>query len=185
MKKLTFTIITLLALGFHGTFAQSSVAPSTVAVDIPAHAYLAISGTSSLVMPFTKPTAAGLAIVAPTANSSLWLNYYSSVVSTTSSAAGRTISVKTSALIPGVDIKVAAATPVMTNGSGTGGAGSAALILTATDQGIVSGIGSCQTGTGTGSGSQLTYNVLANLATYSSLIASTPTVTVTYTMTDL
>ena len=184
MKKLTFAIITLLTLGFHGTFAQSSAAPSTVAVDIPAHAYLAISGGSILVMPFTKPTAAGLAIVAPVANSSLWLNY-SSVVTTTSAAAGRTISVKTSALIPGVDIKVAAATPVMTNGSGTGGAGSAALILTATDQGIVSGIGSCQTGTGTGSGSQLTYNVLANLATYSSLIASTPTVTVTYTMTDL
>lgn len=184
MKKLSFAVITLLALGFHGTFAQSSNAASTVTVDIPAHAYLAIAGTSSLTMPFTKPTAAGLAIVAPTANSTLWLNY-SSIVTAVSAAAGRTISVKTSALIPGVDVKVAAATPVMTNGNGTGGVGSAALILTATDQSIVTGIGSCQTGTGTNSGSQLTYDVLANLATYGSLIASTPVVTVTYTMTEL
>lgn len=184
MKKLTFTVVSLLVLGFHGTFAQTSTAPSTVTVDIPAHAYLAIAGTSTLSMPFTKPTAAGLAIIAPADNSTLWLNY-SSIVTTTSAAAGRTISVKTSALIPGVDIKVAAATPVMTNGNGTGGLGSAALVVTATDQSIISGIGSCQTGTGTNSGSNLTYSILANLATYSSLIASTPTVTVTYTMSEL
>jgi hypothetical protein len=184
MKRLTFTIIALLTLGFYGTFAQSSSATSTVAVDIPAHAYLAIAGTSSLVMPFTRPTAAGLAIVAPAANSSLWLNF-SSIVTTTSAAAGRTISVKTSSLIPGVDVQVAAATPVMTYGNGAGGTGSAALIVSTTDQSIVSAIGSCQTGVGTGSGSNLTYNILANLATYSALIASTPTVTVTYTMSDL
>lgn len=185
MKKLSFAIITLLAIGFHGAFAQSNTGASTVTVDIPAHAYLAIAGTTSLSMPFTRPTAAGSVIVAPSANSSLWLNY-SSVGSTASNTAGgRTISVKTSALIPGVDIKVASATPVMTNGNGSGGVGTAALTLTTTDQTNVSAIGSCNTGTGVNSGSQLTYSVLANLATYSALVGSTPVVTVTYTMSDL
>ncbi len=179
MKKLSFAIITLLALGFHGTFAQTS--SSTATVDIPAYAKLGFSGVTSLTMPLLASNTAGSEIVAPTNNSTLWLNY-SSI--TTTAVSTYTIKVKIGAVIPGVNINLTAATPVMTNGSGAGGTGSASQVITAIDQPIVTGIGSCQTGAGDGSGSNLTYAVSVNKAAYASLVKSTPVVTVTYTMAE-
>ncbi len=179
MKKLSFAVITLLTLGFHGTFAQTSSSTSTV--DIPAYALLGFTGAASLTMPFVAASIPGAEIVAPADNSTLWLNY-SSVTSTAISL--YTIKVKISALIPGVDIRLTAANPDMTTGSGTGGTGSAAQVITATDQPIVTGIGSCQTGSGSGAGSNLTYAISVNKTAYASLFKSAPVVTVTYTMAE-
>lgn len=176
MKKLSFAVITLLTLGFHGTFAQTS----TATVDIPAYALLALNGTTSLTMPFVASSTAGAAIEAPTNNTGLWLNY-SSV--TTTAISTYTIKVKIDKLIPGVDISLTAATPLMTSGFGTGGSGSAAQVITTTDQSVVTGIGSCQTGTGN-VGSNLTYAISVNTATYDQLFKSAPVVTVTYTMAE-
>jgi len=157
----------------------------TIGIEIPELALVDIepSGSKNITMDFTLPTEAGLPIVTPTNNTALWLNY-SSIKSVSDPT--RTISVKLDALVAGVDIKVTAAAAVAAGG-GTKGSPSAQLTLTATDQTIISGIGSAYTGTGAFSGHNLTYELAfgtTGVANYSDLTASTNTATVTYTISD-
>ena len=87
------------------------------------------------------------------------------------------------AVVPGLDVRVQAATATGSNGGGTLGtiAGSA-ITLTAADQQIVSAIGASYTGDGASNGHNLTYSLHAN--NYTGLFASTPSVTVTYTIAE-
>src|SRR5690606_17013595 len=109
-------------------------------------------GSKNITMNFTAPTEAGMPLTAPTTNNALWLNY-SSIKSTANPV--RTISVKLTALLPGVDVKVTAAAAT---GSGDGALGTPAaqLTLTAADQTIISDIGSAYTGDGANNGHNLT-----------------------------
>ena len=159
MKKLTFAIIAFLGLGISGTFAQDvSSDAHTVTIDIPNVTLLDIepSGSKNIGMAFTANGEAGLGLTNPAANTALWLNY-TSVVPT---GVSRKIVVKyTAAGLPGVDVKVTPATPVITGG-GTGGTAGAQVTLSTTDQAIVTGIGSVFTGNGASSGVNLTYNMM-------------------------
>ena len=185
IQKVSLVIVSLIGLGIHTTFAQDTKTDNhTVAITIPEVSLLdlELSTSKNLTMDFVAPTEAGNAITSPLNNTTLWLNY-SSIVEPTGVDASRTVSVKASATIPGVDLKVTAGADA---GAGAGTKGTpvgGGVTLTTTDQTLISGIGSCWTDTGTSKGHQLTYAVsLTSAATYSSLLSGTNTITVTYTL---
>lgn len=162
----------------------------TIAVSIPEVALVDIESATSknISMGFTAPTEAGLPLTPPADNSTLWLNY-SSIKTSTGADTSRTISVKLSPVIVGVDVKVAAAAY---SGSGEGTVGtspSSPLTLTTTDQPLLTGIGSVYTGNGVSNGHNLTYSVnygtTGGTAVYADLVANpTASTTVTYTISD-
>ena len=184
MKKLTFAFIAFLGLGTVGAFAQDTQTDNhTVTIDVPNVTLLDIepSGSKNIAMSFVAPIEAGLGLTNPTANTALWLNYTSVVPA----GVTRKIVVKyTTAGLAGVDVKVTPGTPVI-SGGGTGGTSGAQVTLTASDQIIVTGIGSVFTGNGASSGVNLTYNVDAPSAGFGSLVAATTPVSVTYTLMDI
>lgn len=161
----------------------------TIAVSIPEVALVDIESATSknISMGFTAPTEAGLPLTTPADNSTLWLNY-SSIKTSTGADTSRTISVKLSPVIVGVDVKVAAAA-YSGSGEGTVGISSGQLTLTTTDQSILTGIGSVYTGNGVSNGHNLTYSVnygtTGGTAVYADLVANpTASTTVTYTISD-
>ena len=184
MKKLSLAIIACFGLSF-GAFAQDTKTDNhDVTIVIQEVAILDIHSTGAsknITQTFTAPTEAGLALVAPPADATLWLNY-SSIVTAAAPDNVRKVSVKISATVPGVNIQVAAATPT---GTGTLGSGSTVTALSTTDQDIITAIGSCYTGDGASVGSNLTYTLTTLNADYGTLVAgTTPPVTVTYTLSD-
>ncbi len=185
MKKLTLAIIAVFGFGV-STYAQDTNTDNhTVTITIPEVALLDIelAGSKNITTSFTAPTEAGLGIVAPTSGlNSLWLNY-SSIVTASGPDMSRTVSVKASGLIAGTALNVTAGVPVITGG-GTGGTPVAITAITATDQTIITGIGSVWTGDGVSSGSNITYALTAPASSYGSLVAGTTAVTVTYTLSD-
>ena len=186
MKKLTFAFIAFLGLGTVGAFAQDTQTDNhTVTIEVPNVVLIDIepSGSKNIAMSFIAPTEAGVGLTNPVANTALWLNYTSVLVS--GGAASRKIVVKyTTVGLPGVDVKVTPASPVITGG-GTGGTSGAMVTLTSTDQSIVTGIGSVFTGNGASSGVNLTYAIDAPAASFASLLAATTPVSVTYTLMDM
>jgi hypothetical protein len=188
MKKLSFAALAIIGLGLQSSFAQTDTKTDnhTVGITIPEVALLdlELSTSKDITMAFTapSPSEAGNPIVAPANNTSLWLNY-SSIVEATGADVARKVTVKTSATIPGVSIKVTAGADA---GAGAGTKGTVVaggVTLTTSDQDLITGVGSCWTDTGTSKGHQLTYALsLTSAATYGSLVAGTTTVTVTYTL---
>ncbi|WP_210150551.1 hypothetical protein [Chryseobacterium scophthalmum] len=191
MKKTTITLAMSLA-----TFALSSNLKAqdtnkdnhTVTISVPEVALVDIepAATKNITLGFTAPTEAGNPVVPNTANSTLWLNY-SSIKSVADPT--RNVSVSVNAIIPGIDIHVTAAAATG-SGGGTLGTPAAQLTLSATDQTIISGIGSAFTGNGANNGHNLTYALAAGsgpggVAAYADLQATATTVaTVTYTISD-
>ena len=191
MKKSTITLAISLA-----TFTLSSNLKAqdtnkdnhTVTISVPEVALVDIepAATKNITLGFTAPTEAGNPVVPNTANSTLWLNY-SSIKSVADPT--RNVSISVNAIIPGIDIHVTAAAAT---GSGGGSLGNPAaqLTLSATDQTIISGIGSAYTGNGANNGHNLTYALAAGsgpggVAVYEDLQATATTVaTVTYTISD-
>lgn len=192
MKNLHLSIVMLALIVASTTLsaqADTKTDSHTIGIGIPEVALLDIepSASKNLTMTFVAPTEAGLPIAPPTDNTSLWLNY-SSIKAAAAPDNVRAVSVKLTAVIPGVDIKVTAAAKAGV-GFGTFGTPSAQLTLTATDQNILTGIGSAYTGNGATNGHNLTYNVnygsgVGSTANYADLTASTNTATVTYTISD-
>jgi len=160
----------------------------TISISIPEVALVDIepAAAKNIVMGFTAPIEAGLPLVAPTNNSTLWLNY-SSIKSTAD--ATRIVSVRLDALIPGVDINLTAAAAAGAGGGELGVPNGSSLTLTAADQTIISGIGSAFTGDGVSNGHNLTYALAlgngTSVAAYEDLEATTTAIaTVTYTISD-
>lgn len=191
MKKTTITLAMSLA-----TFALSSNLRAqdtnkdnhTVTISVSEVALVDIepAATKNITLGFTAPTEAGNPVIPNTANSTLWLNY-SSIKSVADPT--RNVSVSVNAIIPGIDIHVTAAAATG-SGGGLVGDPAAELILSATDQTIISGIGSAYTGNGANNGHNLTYALAAGsgpggVAVYADLQATATTVaTVTYTISD-
>lgn len=193
MKTITLSVIALAFTAVSSTLnAQTGDTKTdghTIGIGVPEVALLDIepSATKNISMSFVAPTEAGLPITAPADNTALWLNY-SSIKASTGQDVSRTVSVKLTALIPGVDIKVIAAGKTG-SGQGTFGIPSSQLTLTSSDQQILTGIGSAFTGNGANNGHNLTYSVnygsaTGSTANYSDLVANTNTATVTYTISD-
>lgn len=184
MKKLNL----LLTAGFMAiasmAFAQDALTDNhTVTVGVPEVAILDIepSASKNISLSFTAPTEAGNSLVAPAANTSLWLNYSSIVASGT---VKRTITAEIGAAITGIDLKLTAGAPA--NGVGDVGTAGSQITLSTTAQTILTGIGSCYTTDGVNNGSNLTYEVALPVSTtdYNSIFISSTAVTVTYTITD-
>lgn len=183
MKKINILTVVFFMVVFGRAYAQDTRTDfHTVGITIPTIAIVDIEPALSknITMAFTAPIEAGLPIVAPTNNASLWLNY--SYIPTTAAKTAN-VSVKMDAVVPGLDVRVQAATATGTNGGGTLGtiAGNA-ITLTAADQQIVSAIGASYTGDGAANGHNLTYSL--NATNYTGLFASTPSVIVTYTISE-
>ncbi|CAA7390428.1 hypothetical protein [Chryseobacterium fistulae] len=191
MKKLK----TNLALSFAALAISASLSAQdtntdnhTITISIPEVALVDIEPAASknITLGFTAPTEAGNPVTPTTSNTTLWLNY-SSIKSVADPT--RNVSVKVNAVIPGIDINVTAASATG-SGAGTLGTPSAQLTLSASDQTIVSGIGSAYTGNGANNGHNLTYALAAGsgpggIADYADLQATLSTVaTVTYTISD-
>lgn len=153
-----------------------------ISVVVPTVALLDLetSVSKNFTASFTKPAndEAGEKIVAPAANSTIWLNYTSIQAGTTT----KKVNVKAAPLVGGVDIHIVAAAAV--GGAGTKGTPTAGFNLLTTDQVLVSDIGSAYTSSGPTSGHQLTYTFLADDANYANLRSGSTTVTVTYTLAD-
>ncbi|AQX84191.1 hypothetical protein OZ664_10110 [Elizabethkingia sp. HX WHF] len=191
MKKLNYPLalsIVLIAVSANVKAQDKNFDSHSIAITIPKVALVDIEPAASknLTLAFTAPTEAGQPLTAPTPNSTLWLNY-SSIKSQADTT--RNVTVKLTALVPGVDIKVTAAAATG-SGGGTLGTPSAQLILSAADQTIITGIGSAYTGDGANNGHNLTYalnygSAAGSVASYSDLDATaTATATVTYTISD-
>lgn len=153
-----------------------------ISVTIPVVALLDLetSATKDFSANFTKPASdeAGNKIVAPAANSTLWLNYTSIQTLTTT----KKVNVKASVVIDGLDIHLVAA--AATTGAGTKGTPTAGFNLTTSDQVLISDIGSAYTASGPNNGHQLTYTFIADDSKYADLRSGTTPVTVTYTLAD-
>ncbi|WP_435524941.1 hypothetical protein [Chryseobacterium indoltheticum] len=120
-----------------------------------------------------------MAIVAPTTNTTKWINYTSAIAS---GGATRKITASINPVIPGVDIKIQAAA-ASGAGGGTLGTPASQVTLNAAAQTIISGIGGAFTGNGTNNGHRLTISLSAN--TYANLSARTNTaVVIVYTITE-
>lgn len=191
MKNFSYPLMlsfAFFAANVHVKAQDTNTDNHTIGITIPEVALLDIEPASSknITLAFTAPTEAGLPLVAPAPNNTLWLNY-SSIQSTAHPL--RNVTVKLNALVPGVDIKVTAAVATG-SGGGTRGTPSAQLILSAADQAIISGIGSAYTGDGANNGHNLTYALnfgggVGSVAAYGDLAAKANVVaTVTYTISD-
>lgn len=191
MKKTTITLAMSLAIFSISSNlkAQDTYTDNhTVTISVPEVALVDIepAATKNITLGFTAPTEAGNPVTPNTANTTLWLNY-SSIKSVADPT--RNVSVSVNAIIPGIDIHVTAAAATG-SGGGTLGTPAAQLTLSATDQTIISGIGSAYTGNGANNGHNLTYALAAGsgpgaVAAYADLQATASTVaTVTYTISD-
>ena len=186
MKKLTFAIIAVLGFGFGASAQVDNTDDHTVTVVVPEVALLDIETTgasTNFSLMFSAPTEEGLGLTAPPSNTTTWLNY-SSIVKPTTVAADRDISVKASALVPGVDIKVLAAAGIMTTGAGLAGTPTAQVTLTVANLPIITGVKSCFTGNGNTAGHMVTYD--ASVSSFAALVSNGAgaAVIVTYTLAD-
>jgi hypothetical protein len=182
IKRTAILLVAFINFGHFALLGQTD--NHSLTITIPAVTLIKItpSASKNLTMAFVAPTVAGDPITAPSNNTTLYLQY-SSIM--TDPASSRKISVKTSALVAGVNISVTAANPTATNLLGTGGTGSTVSTLATTDASIITGITSCATGTGATDGSNLTYSLNTGTASnYGNLRSGSSAVTITYTLSD-
>lgn len=158
-------------------FSQTS-GNSTMSLTLPVITLMDIEPTGAISMNFTAPTEAGIAIVAPAINTTKWINYTSAIAS---GGATRKITASINPVISGVDIKIQAAS-ASGAGGGTLGTPSSEVILNATSQTIISGIGGAFTGNGVNNGHRLTISLSAN--TYANLSRTNTAVVIVYTITE-
>jgi uncharacterized protein YdgA (DUF945 family) len=195
MKKLSLIIAAVFVFGVVNLVkAQDQSADNhNVTVDVPSFAILDIessNGSSNITL---EPTVNGLEAgdevsFTSVVNNNLWLNYTaiadnqgngnSPVLKT------RKISVQMDKVISGLNINLKVKADAG-NGEGTVGNSSYVnndLTLSTGSQEIIGGIGTCYTGDGANNGHQLIYSLDAD--DYSSLLAGSEEITVTYTITD-
>ncbi|WP_343664306.1 hypothetical protein [Chryseobacterium mucoviscidosis] len=150
-----------------------------IAVTLPVVTLMDIEPSGAISLNYTAPNEGGNAITAPAANTSKWINYTSAIAP---SGLSRRITASVNQTIPGIDIKIQAAT-ASGSGGGTLGIPSAQITLTTVAQTVISGIGGAFTGNGSNNGHQLTVTLVTN--NYSSLNARSNTpVIITYTITE-
>lgn len=140
-------------------------------------------GTSSpgtdVAITLSDPTEPGAPPAIAYSNNDNYLNYTSVVAA----AGSHKISAKLDQTLPGVNIRVTATAP--TGGFGSKGtAFQTNLVLSTTDQAVISGIGSCWTGTGGTDGAAIVYSIVFDESKVADLLTANPVHTVTYTISD-
>ncbi len=152
----------------------------TVTIIIPNIALLDIESVTSkdITLTMSSPSEAGNPILSNVDNN-LWLN----VTSIIGSGNTRDISVKIDAPINGLDLKVVS-NEHSGSGFGSWGTSQPGLILTSSDQTLVSGIKSGYTMDGANNGFNLKYTVISNYLMNGEITSTTgDNITVTYTLT--
>ena len=192
MKKVTFKVITVLALSVltANTFAADlkKEAKHDVQVTIKEHSLVGLSSEQQIELQPEAPEFAGEGLnfnTTSSTNSSIWLNY-SSIID--ESANSISVSMDGDILPLGVTIELAAGSDA---GKGMGevgqsATGTVAIVLSDVGQTLISEINNCYTGTGDGAGHQLTYSLKMNQTTdnYKALTSDSFTTTILYTITD-
>jgi len=190
MKKVTFKVITVLALSLLtvNTFATVSndEAKHDVKVTINAHSLVGISSTNQIDLQPVAPVVAGDGLnfnTEASTNSSIWLNYSSIVEKNANSIS---VSMDGDKLPEGVTIELVAGSDA---GKGMGEVGQSSnepVVLDKKAQTLISEIKNCYTGTGEGAGHQLTYSLKMKQTTenYKALTSGSYTTTILYTITD-
>lgn len=192
MKKLgtLLLIATFLMTGMNTIMAQVNVGSHDISLGIPEVAMLDIestSGSNTISLGATAPSDAGDPLDFSATNSSLWINYSSIVNSTNDLTRSVSAKVSNNTVPSGMLLNLSLGDATSTNSGGTLGTttnGSTPIALTANDQQIVSGIGSCYTGSPELNGHQLTYSIDADATNYEDLVANSVSVTIMYTLSD-
>ncbi|GAB0156905.1 hypothetical protein CHRYSEOSP005_21720 [Chryseobacterium sp. Alg-005] len=159
-------------------FSQTS-GNKNVSVTLPVVTLLDVEPAGNITLNFTAPTEAGRSIVNPVGNTSKWINYTSAIAP---GGVSRRITASVNQTIPGVDIKIQAAT-ASGAGGGTLGTPLGQITITTTPVAIINGIGGAYTGTGANNGHRLTITMAPNTYSNLSAINNTPIV-ITYTITE-
>lgn len=186
MKNLALTFAAVLVFTssiFAGT-DDNKTASHNISISINDLALIGIrggNGSANINLSPDAPTIAGQALdFSKASDNSLWLNY-SSIVSASNKS--RSINAKIESDLPG-GTSITVSPKSATNGRGKVGTAAESVILSKSDQKVVSGIGSCYTGTGTSKGVQLDYKLNMQDSDYGKLFNQEYSVTVTYTITD-
>lgn len=176
---LTFFRCCLLSLCFTNLLYAQTTGSKNVSLALSEFALLDIEpNTNVIAFNFSPPTQAGMPISTPAVNTSKWINYTSAKATATPN---RTISAQIDQLIPGITVKVQAATAI--GGGGTLGTTTGLQTLNTSAQTIISGIGGAFTGNGTSNGHQL--SISTQITTYTQLVqTSNQTITLTYTISN-
>lgn len=158
--------------------AAQTTGSKNVTLTLPTIALLDVEPTGLINMNFTAPTEAGRSLVNPTPNTSKWINYTSAI---TAGGNNRIITASINQTIPGIDIKLTAASA--SGGAGALGTTVGQVVLTTVAKTIISGIGGAYTGNGTSVGHQLTITATPN--NYASLSSSNSTsIIIRYTISE-
>ena len=190
MKKVTFKVITVLALSLLtvNTFATVSndEAKHDVKVTINAHSLVGISSTNQIELQPIAPVVAGDGLnfnTEASTNSSIWLNY-SSIVEKESNSIS--VSMDGDLLPEGVTIELVAGSDAGKGMGEVGQSSNESVVLDKKAQILISEIGNCYTGTGEGAGHQLTYSLKMNQTSenYKALTSGSYNTTIYYTITD-
>lgn len=169
----------IICLIFSCKISSQTTGNRNVSVTLPVVTLLDIEPAGNITLNFTAPTEAGRAIVNPAGNTSKWVNYTSAIAP---GGLTRRVSVSLNQTIPGVDIKIQAASASGTGG-GTLGTPTGQVTVTTTPVTIINSIGGAYTGTGANNGHNLTITVTPN--NYANLSAiSNSSVAITYTITE-
>ncbi len=176
MNCIRFIYVFCLALSCK-IFSQTT-GSSTVNFTLPVVTLMDVEPSGAVTLNFTAPTEAGRSLIAPSANTSKWINYTSAIAS---GGISRRITVSVNQTYPGIDMKVQAA--ASTTGGGTLGISSGQITLSTVPQTLISGIGGAYTGSGTNSGHRVTITLSTNM--YANLSAGTGApIVITYTITE-
>lgn len=190
MKKVTFKVITVLALSVLTTNVFAVAIPKgaqhDVKVSINAHSLVGISSTNQIDLQPIAPEVAGDGLNFDTeasTNNSIWLNYSSIVEKNANSIS---VSMDGDKLPEGVTIELVAGNDA---GKGMGEVGQSTkepVVLNAKAQTLISEIKNCYTGKGDGAGHQLTYSLKMKQTSenYKALTSGSYSTTIYYTITD-
>lgn len=173
-----FKILILIVCLFSCNAFSQTTGNRTIGITLPVVTLMDIEPAGNITMNFTAPIDAGRPMVVPAPNTTKWINYTSAIVS---GGVTRRITASVNQVIPGVNIRLQAATA--SGGAGVFGTPTATVTLFTTAQTIISGIGGAFTGNGANNGHRITVTLSTN--TYANLSAGTNTpVVITYTITE-
>ncbi|WP_419869621.1 hypothetical protein [Chryseobacterium sp. CT-SW4] len=178
MKLRRHITVIIFCIISHTVFSQTT-GNINVSVSLPIVTLLDIEPAGAIAMNFTAPTEAGQPVTAPASNTTKWINYTSAIAS---GGLTRRITAAVNQTIPGVNIRLTAAT-ASGAGAGTLGTPTAQVTLTTTATNIITGIGGAYTGNGANNGHRLTITLA--VSSYTNLTSRTNTpIVITYTITE-
>ncbi|WP_247234446.1 hypothetical protein [Telluribacter sp. SYSU D00476] len=166
-------------------YCQTTVVATThvpASISLPVVALLDIEPSNdAVVLAIPATTEAGQSLtMSATSNNTKWLNYTSAILAG-GSTRRITAQISSGSVPAGVRLLLTVSSPMGAGGGARGGSVTN-LALTTAAQTILSGIGGAFTGNGINNGHQLTYSL--GISNYSSLVKTSSTVMVTYTLTD-